>query len=115
MTFSFVGGSQDGNEVPVGGPVDLGTEVVLPLQGVPRKGELYVLESDRRFHFHGFRDAAPEEVTTEQVTAWQPSIQKIAEGLQELDAVLAKQGGRRAPIHIGHWTLQPNLDNANRT
>ncbi len=105
-TFTFVGGRQDGNNVPIGQPSM--PEMVLPLQGQPNKGEVYVLESDGRYHFKGYRDNLPND--PQVLAAWKPHVKRIGEILKELDALIAAQGGKRTPIQLGRWTLQPNLD-----
>src|SRR5438128_8595101 len=55
--FKFIGGHQDGNELPIEGVVP--QEMRIPLHAEPTKAEVYVLHGDGCYHFDRFSDAPP--------------------------------------------------------
>ena len=105
--YRFVGGPQDGIEIPVGDPVLLGTELPMPVLGQDRTA-VYVFGDDGCFHFsrYGPPALASIDLSGDEEQKMIGIMQRLALALRELDAFYQSCGGYPPQTEIDGWVLR---------
>jgi hypothetical protein len=110
--YRFVGGSQDGNEVPMGDPQPTpGYRLPLPVFRHPEHTEMYELGADGCFHFVGFVKTFDHKKLEALHDQLKPIMIRLSKALDELDALCPADEGFLPPFQIGDkWVLTRRLD-----
>ena len=105
----MIGGRQDGNEITVESPLQLGEELKIPLRNEPSRSEVYRMEIDGCLHFNRFGLAPPiipkgwtvPKEAKEIEEALKPLLRRLSECFRETGGVLPE-------MRLEGWILKPD-------
>lgn len=107
--YEFVGGSADGQRIPVAVPFEIGAQAAVPNHNGTTIA-VYVAKQDGRFHFQGMgSNPRQDEAPNAQAQA---VLNKIDNLLRELDSIYrggAYPAAFTFPAKRGEWVLSRKL------